>query len=481
MDTLRILRIIVALFSSLFLLSCSSGGSDTVAGGGIGGTGYVGVGTITEFGSIVVNGVRLDTTNAMVFIRGKEMGMGDQAIRDNLKLGHVVIVEGTLNENGTSGSAARVMFTPHVRGPVTQITDIDATAKRLIVLGQTVIIDDNSTVFTNTSFENLSLNNVVEVSGMADTSGEIRATYLEKVADSFDPITVCEVKGMVQNLNFTERIFTMNALVVYYGVADMSRLPGGVPAEGQLVYVRGTVDTGNRLIAEEIEPADESRIAGTRRLDIEGFIIAFSSVSDFTVGYVKASAQGNIRYKGGLSEELAAGTRILVKGALVNGILLAEQISFRDQAKLESSVVAKNTVQKTLFLRGLDGITVTFTDLTKIGGFRQNFDEIQVGNYIRVRGRELGNSSVVRAARAQVIPSSDVVILQGSVDAATEPQLTILGVTVNTTPIPDGNFGGMSRTEFFNNVKPGVLVKIKGRIEPSGVVSWEEIAIEDDI
>jgi hypothetical protein len=41
MDALRILRIIMAIFSSLLLLSCSSGGSDTVAGGGIGGTGTV--------------------------------------------------------------------------------------------------------------------------------------------------------------------------------------------------------------------------------------------------------------------------------------------------------------------------------------------------------------------------------------------------------------------------------------------------------
>jgi hypothetical protein len=479
MDALRILRIIVALFSSVFLLSCSSGGSDTVAGGGIGGSGYVGVGTVTEFGSIVVNGVRLDTTNALVFIGGKEMGMGDQAIRDNLKLGHVVIVEGILNEDGTSGSAARVMFTPHVRGPVTQITDIDATAKKLIVLSQTIIIDDNSTVFTNTSFENLSLNNFVEVSGMMDTSGELRATYLKKVADSFDPSMECQVKGTVQKINVNGNYFSINALVVYYGAADVSRLPGGAPAEGQLVHVRGTVDTGNRLIAQEIEPADENSIANARRLDIDGFIAAFSSISDFTVGYVKVSAQGNTRYKGGVAEELEAGTRILVRSALVNGVLVAEQISFRDQAKLESSVVDKNTVQRTLSLRGLGGITVTFTDLTKIGGFRHNFDEIQVGDYIRARGREIGNSSVVRAARAQVIPSSDVVILQGFVDSVGGSQLTVLSITVDSTLIT--NFGGMSRTEFFNIVKPGSLVKIKGKVEPSGVVSWEEIAIEDNI
>jgi hypothetical protein len=39
----------------------------------------------------------------------------------------------------------------------------------------------------------------------------------------------------------------------------------------------------------------------------------------------------------------------------------------------------------------------------------------------------------------------------------------------------------MSRTEFFNTVEPGSLVKIKGQVEPSGAVSWEEIVIEESI
>jgi hypothetical protein len=39
----------------------------------------------------------------------------------------------------------------------------------------------------------------------------------------------------------------------------------------------------------------------------------------------------------------------------------------------------------------------------------------------------------------------------------------------------------MSRREFFNYVEPGSLVKIKGRVEPSGVVCWEEIVIEESI
>ena len=42
MDALRIIRIIIALLASLLLTSCSCGGSDNHAGGGIGGTGYTG-------------------------------------------------------------------------------------------------------------------------------------------------------------------------------------------------------------------------------------------------------------------------------------------------------------------------------------------------------------------------------------------------------------------------------------------------------
>ena len=47
------------------------------AGGGIGGTGIISSGTISAFGSIVVNGTEFDTSNAAIIVNGKERSVDD--------------------------------------------------------------------------------------------------------------------------------------------------------------------------------------------------------------------------------------------------------------------------------------------------------------------------------------------------------------------------------------------------------------------
>ena len=76
------------------------------------------------------------------------------------------------------------------------------------------------------------------------------------------------------------------------------------------------------------------------------------------------------------------------------------------------------------------------------------------------------------------------------------PNLTILGVTVNTAALNDNDFEGLNdqpigRAAFFNAVKVGTLVKVKGHLnsvqvrntrEPDGViavVTWGEAELED--
>ena len=87
---------ISALFSVFLLISCGSGGGGMTAGGGIGGTGVISSGTISAFGSIVVNGTEFDTSNAAIIVNGEEIGVGDEFVQDNLDIGRVVTVEGTV-------------------------------------------------------------------------------------------------------------------------------------------------------------------------------------------------------------------------------------------------------------------------------------------------------------------------------------------------------------------------------------------------
>ncbi len=105
-------NILVTVLLMTVLINCGGGGggSSNVAslgeesGGGIGGTGLTSSGTITGFGSIFVNGVEFETDSAEILLDG------NTAADTALRLGMVVLVTGTLNEDGVTGTADRVEF-----------------------------------------------------------------------------------------------------------------------------------------------------------------------------------------------------------------------------------------------------------------------------------------------------------------------------------------------------------------------------------
>jgi len=476
-------EIIIILTSLCLLVSCSGSSSNTAAGGGIGGTGYTSSGTITALGSVVVNGVRYDTTNAGVIAGGRSKGTGNQVILENLDVGQVVLVEGSVNNNGSSGVASTVFFTPHVRGPVASVEDVSQNLKIFKVLGQTIIAEE-STVFRNTSIDDLTVDNLVEVSGLVDASGAIRATYIKKLADFFASSTEVEVKGIVQDPDSTAKTFGINDLTIYYGQANISNLPGMALISGLWVHVRGTVASNNFLLAAEVEPADENRITRADQVDLEGFVTDFSSASYFSVGSMGVQLSGDARFVAGLSEEVERGAKIRVKGRMLNGILQAQEIIFRDRVRLEATVVSKNSASKTLSLRTMNKV-IKVTNLSRFMGPAKEFDQIQVGDYLRVRGR-VWTEKTVLATMLRVIPSPpepQMVVLQGAVEAINRPEIVILGITIDTSFISDNSFEGVGsanqREEFFSRVQIGSLVRAWGRAGTAGEVTWEGIALEE--
>jgi hypothetical protein len=97
-----------------------------------------------------------------------------------------------------------------------------------------------------------------------------------------------------------------------------------------------------------------------------------------------------------------------------------------------------------------------------------------------VRGIEGPNNSVL-ALRIDDRGNSTDVFVQGAVDTVSNPNITVLGVAVDTTPIfqfEDVNDIGIPRATFFGSVQRGTLVKIKGRLSGNAVV-WEEAEFED--
>ena len=246
-----------------------------MAGGGIGGTGVISTGRITAFGSVEVNGTEFDTSNAEIIINGVEIGVGDDFVPDNLELGMVVTVEGRIEEDG-SFVADRVIYSANVIGPVEDISDIDATTKEIVVLGQTVIVNV-ITEFEETDFNAITEDDVVAVSGYFDDNGIIRATFLEKTGD-ITSVLEFEVTGFVENLDPDLETFMINGLSIDYSLIS-NDLPEGIPADDQFVEVEGELVAGE-LIAEEIELADELDGEDGDEVEIMGFVTEIISEND---------------------------------------------------------------------------------------------------------------------------------------------------------------------------------------------------------
>lgn len=328
-----------AILLASALISCGGSGGGGYAGGGIDGSGFVSQGSVTARGSIEVNGADFDTTNAAVIIRGEEVGVGDDAVRENIDIGKVVIVEGRrVGEAGTL-VADRVIYSSSVQGPVASIQSIDPSLKQVMVLGQKVILNV-VTLFRDTTFDGLAPNDIVEISGFLDDTGAIWATFVGKTG-VFVPGLEAEVKGFVNNLDAGLKTFQINGLIVNYASADNSRLPDGTLSNGLLVEAIGILDAvGAEMSATEIGPGDEVGVADANEIEVTGFITALFSLSEFTVGNQRVKSDVETLFVDGTQADVALGAKIEVSGILSNGVLYATEIEFwqPDQIEFEGPV-----------------------------------------------------------------------------------------------------------------------------------------------
>ncbi len=135
-------NVLVISIAALLLAACgggSSGGSSGTsvntpppAAEGISGDG-ISAGTIDRFSSVVVNGVKFDTSNAVIVVDG------EQATQADLKIGQFVIVTGQFDDNGSTGTADSVVFDENVEGPITA-DSIDTIAGLLRCWGKQYLL-----------------------------------------------------------------------------------------------------------------------------------------------------------------------------------------------------------------------------------------------------------------------------------------------------------------------------------------------------
>ena len=377
---------ISALFSVFLLISCGSGGGGMTAGGGIGGTGVISSGTISAFGSIVVNGTEFDTSNAAIIVNGEEIGVGDEFVQDNLDIGRVVTVEATGNLDDISAVAVRVIYNDNVRGPAESIHDIDATTKEIVVLGQIVIINV-ITKLEGIGFDTLAQNDLVVVSGLVDDTGAIRATFLEKTGE-FMPGIIVGVTGFIVNLDNQLKTFEINDLTVNYASIDSGDLPEGF-ADGLLVEVEGSLDaTGGEMLATSIELGDEIGDGNSDQIEVLGFVTDIVSAFEFTVGNQVVQFDANTLFIDGTPQDIALGVKLEAEGSLVDGILFADEIEFWGPDQIE----VEGIVDEVVFFDGFPEFTFEGRDDQVVQTNEEtefedvNKEEIEVGMKLEVKG-----------------------------------------------------------------------------------------------
>lgn len=314
----------LVMLLGILLASCGGGGGVSIGGSGGGGAGGVGsggtgivagfsVGPITGFGSIIVNGTTYDVDTATVTLE-------DAAA---LQLGMVVEVRGTIDTATGRGTAARVFSAADLRGPV---ASIDAANARFGVLGTTVRVD-NATVWEGVAnLAALTTSDTVQVYGLLESIGTVRATRVEKITGAAAPV----LSGTIANLDAAARSFDLGGLRVQYGSASFGTdLTAAHLANGVQVRVRATAaPVAGVLQASSVQPWYPLPTTGATAVDLAGVIDNYTGPQAFTVLGTPVNA-ATAHITGGPSSGLGNGVTVEVSGTLQNGVLVAERLKIR--------------------------------------------------------------------------------------------------------------------------------------------------------
>jgi len=323
------LKTITTVLLSAFLSAC--GGELSVAdnGGGITGTGIT-AGSVTAFGSIYVNGIKFDVDSA-TFSRDGVVSTG----QSEFSLGEYVVIKGTVDNTGTAGIADDVSFEDLLEGVVTVASIDDVTIE---ILGQLVEIDSNTKLLIDSDnlpaaifakLSDLVVGNIVEVSGLKDSTGLIKATSIKLKEDSGSEN---ELKGTISGIDLVAKTFVIGNILVDYSAATLDGFNGD-PENGQFVEVNSSIAyDGVTLIADEVELEDEHLVIDTgTELEMEGIVTRFVSKLDFDVNGIPVTTNSETVYENGTENEIGLNTSLEVEGKInSSGILVAEEIEFED-------------------------------------------------------------------------------------------------------------------------------------------------------
>jgi hypothetical protein len=453
----RLTRPVALLATTLACLFFTAADDTSVAG--IQGTGSnaVAYGRVTRFGSIFVNGVEYDTS-------GARFQIDDVATsQSQLRVGQVVTVRATVNEDGTAGAANEVSFSSDVVGPLVQV---DLAGGTLVVLGQKIRLLGDTLLDANLPLGGIpgllpGIN--LRVSGFPNAAGELVASRIDLVPGATPE---ARVKGIVQALDTTRHTFRINAQTVDY--SDVA--PVGTLANGSAVSVRGSIPLlQSSLRATRVEVVSGLGGVANELGQIEGLITAFNTNSDFTVGIQRVATDANTQFilnGAALGPNLAVDVKGVFNAA---GVLQASEVTASSVGRVaaQGAVESVSVTNHSLRVLGVDfttSNTTAFDDESNQGLRPFALSDIRAGDYVEVRGPATAPSGAIEATVVRRDNAQNDFYLEGAALQVAAPGFAVLGVRVLTTPQTRFPGGGLLAGLQFFLTGQNQVVRVRGTL-----------------
>ena len=468
--------IIYAVLGALSLAGCGDSGSDTAPVPPPPATAdVVTVGPITGFGSIHLNGHELGTANATVTMDDEPATLAD------LRVGMMVSVRGTLTIANNAMEANRIRFVDDAEGPVMAL---NRETNSFMVLGRTILFDE-LTVFDGVSADTLANGNIVQVSGLWRNEYRIQATHIERKALAYQAGMRMEAKGEITNLNIAAQHFNLGAQVCDYSNAVLE-LGSEELANGMYVEVESSqpMASGDMLldrVQARDRDQDRDRLCDSDcDFEVEGYITAFTSASDFEVDGQPVTTTESTVYVNGTEATLALDIRVAIDGELdTTGVLIADRVVFRlpSSVEIEADIESIDAANAMVTLLGVPVDTNEFTlfrDHGTAGITEFGFDDLAIGDRVEVRAYI--ETDTVIATRLERDDADDSITLKAPVGAVERPAVTLLGVMVfsdENTVFQNAAQEVIDADTFFALVSTGSLVKAEGTYDGTSILASE--------
>jgi Domain of unknown function (DUF5666) len=445
-------------------------------------------GSISGLGSIIVNGVRFETTDAVVYDSDDFSTYYDNntsTFGSPLALGMTVALFGDVDDNQNLGRAARIRVVGGVRGTMSAI---DTTALTLTLPTQTIKLSTATTyggtsdgTSTGSAITNLTqlaaLNNnpLLTVYGLAQTDGSFLATRVVVTNASSHAMDVA-VRGTITAIvgnNYTIKTDAINSVTVNCSSCTIQPT-GSTPAIGDAV----------RALATDISQWSSPTLTASRLQLVNASYLTSFQGSPSTATYAKikgvAVLDGSRWWVGGVEVSgatLTAGTLYEIKGTWSGSVLSATRVEVEGQRSFTDNSGSSRTYSNELYgaVSNLSGsnFTVQGVNVNASSAYFPNGSAASLGNgaFVEVKGSYVNgtlNATKVEIKSASTSNASNgrVFEMYGQVSGWTGVSgvftLTRLGATYSAQTSSNTRFKYGAPTN-------GSYVEVKGYMDSNNV------------